>query len=216
MAVNRSELTVARPITYAAVSRAKNEAGIAASRLWPCRHQLPCSSVNWAFDTGRAGRSLGLGPFSRSGAVGAGCHRGTSNTHLNPSSSPRAASRIGPCAPLGRPCHLAAAGRWGWGSLPSPDGCPSSLGRSWRLHAAPAIGPKGEGPWVTLGARWHLRWSHCQRSCWPAPRPQVRDGSRSPLSNPCPTRGRSQSVKSQSGRQDSNLRPSAPKANTLG
>ena len=75
MAVNRSELTVARPITYAAVSRAKNEAGIAASRLWPCRHQLPCSSVNWAFDTGRAGRSLGLGPFSRSGAIGAGCHR---------------------------------------------------------------------------------------------------------------------------------------------
>ena len=125
MAVNRSELTVARPITYAAVSRAKNEAGIAASRLWPCLHQLPCSSVNWAFDTGRAGRSLGLGPFSRSGAVGAGCHRGTSNTHLNPSSSPRAASRIGPCAPLGRPCHLAAAGRWGWGSLPSPDGCPA-------------------------------------------------------------------------------------------
>ena len=50
---------------------------------------------------------------------------GPSNTHLNPSSSPRAASRIGPCAPLGRPCHLAAAGLWGWGSLPSPDGCPA-------------------------------------------------------------------------------------------
>ena len=48
-----------------------------------------------------------------------------SNTHLNPSSSPRAASRIGPCAPLGRPCHISAAGRWGWGSLPSPDGCPT-------------------------------------------------------------------------------------------
>ena len=48
-----------------------------------------------------------------------------SNTHLIPSSSPRAASRIGPCAPLGRPCHITAAGRWGWGSLPSPDGCPA-------------------------------------------------------------------------------------------
>jgi hypothetical protein len=32
MAVNRSELTVARPISFAAVSRAKNEDGIAASR----------------------------------------------------------------------------------------------------------------------------------------------------------------------------------------
>ncbi|MEY4759430.1 MAG: hypothetical protein RLZZ274_2001 [Cyanobacteriota bacterium] len=48
-----------------------------------------------------------------------------SNTHLNPSSIPRAASRIGPCAPLGRPCHSAAACRWVWGSLPSPDGCPA-------------------------------------------------------------------------------------------
>ena len=32
MAVNRSEIAVARPIAFAAISRAKNEAGVAASR----------------------------------------------------------------------------------------------------------------------------------------------------------------------------------------
>lgn len=34
------------------------------------------------------------------------------------SSNPRAAPRIGPWAPLGRPCHIPATGRWGWGPLP--------------------------------------------------------------------------------------------------
>jgi hypothetical protein len=36
------------------------------------------------------------------------------------------------------------------------------------------------------------------------------------LSNPCPTRGLVETLKSQSGRQDSNLRPSAPKELTGG
>ena len=56
---------------------------------------------------------------------GRGLATGPAHTHLNPSASPHAASRIGPGAPVGRPCRGAAAGRWGWGSLPSPDGCPS-------------------------------------------------------------------------------------------
>ena len=55
---------------------------------------------------------------------------------------------------MGKACGTPAAASWLIGQVPGLGSLTASLGRPWRLHAARAIRPRDEGPWVTLVGRW--------------------------------------------------------------